>query len=215
VYRAKPTRTGHLALPRLAFEVVSESSLGHAGLKAAKLRARGIGRVFALHLRRKRVLEWSQAREAWVPLTAARIKDRALSVPLPVAALLESAKSDDSVARALLAKRNPVLEEARARDRADADRAGHARGLSEAVAAVLASRGIELARAEAARIRRERDPQTLDRWLDRAATCASVAELFARVNEPAAQPARRRTRAAASPRRRAARPGKARTTRRA
>jgi hypothetical protein len=84
--------------------------------------------------------------------------------------LIDSAKADDAVARALLAKRNPVLEAARAEDRAAAK--------IEALLVVLAARGVALAETDLAHVRGERDSERLDRWIARAATCTAAAELF-------------------------------------
>lgn len=50
---APDPRTGGRQLEQLAFEVVSTESLGHAGRKAAKLAARGVRRVFALHITKR------------------------------------------------------------------------------------------------------------------------------------------------------------------
>ena len=81
-----------------------------AARKADRLLERGVRRVFALDVGRKQVLE--RRGGTWEALGAdAFIEDRALSVGLPVRVLVEAAKVDDAVARALLAKKNPVLEE--------------------------------------------------------------------------------------------------------
>ena len=72
VYPAAPDpRTGRRQLEQLAFEIVSQQSLGYAGRKAAKLAGRGVRRVFAIHVERSRALEWSAERDAWRELDAA------------------------------------------------------------------------------------------------------------------------------------------------
>jgi hypothetical protein len=96
-------------------------------------------------------------------------------VPLPIEALIRNAKADDSVARALLAKSNPVLVQ----DRAEGEAEGRAKGKAEAVIVLLTARGIALDAATHERILGERDTQQLDRWIVRAATCATLAELWA------------------------------------
>jgi Uma2 family endonuclease len=174
--RARDPETGGRQLEHLAFEVVSTESLGHAGDKARSLAARGVRRVFAIDVERTRAFEWSRELGTWSILDGnAAITDPALAVPLPVRALLQAAGADDAVAAALLAKRNPVLEAALD----DAESRGEARGMARAVLAVLASRGLTLSPHEQEQLLRERDPARLTRWLTRAASCASAAELLA------------------------------------
>ena len=183
-----PTTEGR-QLEQLAFEVVSTQSLGDAGRKAAKLAGRGVRRVFAIDVVRSRALEWSTALGTWSVLeSTGHIEDPALAVPLPIEALIHNAKADDDVARALLAKRNPVLvqdrAEAKAEGHAEGKAEGHAEGKAEghtegqakAVIVLLTGRGIALDDATRERILGERDPQRLDRWILRAATCATLAE---------------------------------------
>src|SRR5688500_10188385 len=57
--------TGGRQLEHLAFEVVSKQSLGYVCRKASKLAARGVRRVFALYVERRRELVWSAADAAW------------------------------------------------------------------------------------------------------------------------------------------------------
>jgi Putative restriction endonuclease len=162
---------GGRQLEQLAFEIVSTESLGRAGRKAAKLSGRGVRRVFAIDVEQSRALEWSVALGAWCELDAAgHIDDPALAVPLPVDSMIHAARADDAVARALLAKRNPVLEVVRASDRAE--------GRAEALIAILAARGLSLDHAVRARILGERDLARLDRWIARALAGATTGELF-------------------------------------
>jgi hypothetical protein len=78
-----------------------------------------VRRVFAVDVERSRVLEWSTERGTWHELDpAGHIEDPALEVPLPIAAMIYAAKADDAVARALVARHNPVIEAVRAEDRA-------------------------------------------------------------------------------------------------
>ena len=112
--------TGRRRLEQLAFEIVSTESMSHATTKAAKLAGRGARRVFAIDIARGRLVEWSRAIETWsVVDMRGRIEDPAFAVPLPLKALLEAANPDDDVARALIAKRNPVIEAAMAEGRAE------------------------------------------------------------------------------------------------
>jgi Uma2 family endonuclease len=168
--RARDPRTGGRQLEHLAFEVVSTESLGDAGKKAAGLTGRGVRRVFAIDVKRRRVLEWTRGR--WAELDgAASISDPALVTSLPVQALLRDAEADYAVGRALVIKRNPAIEEARRESKAE--------GRAEAVIEVLASRGIVLSAQEQEQVRGERDLARLGRWLARVATCESAAELLA------------------------------------
>jgi hypothetical protein len=175
--------TGGRQLEQLAFEVASTESLGHAGHKAAKLVSRGVRRVFAIDVERGRALEWSAALARWSALDpGAQIEDPALAAPLPIEALVSAAKSDDAVARALLIKRNPVLEQVRMQDRAEGVAEGVAEGLvrgrADALLVMLDARGIALHGADRARILGQRDPDILARWIGRAATATSAADLF-------------------------------------
>jgi Uma2 family endonuclease len=176
--------TGGRQLDQLAFEIVSTESLRHATRKAAKLAARGVRRVFAIHVERSRVLEWSAESGTWRGLDpAGYIADAALEVPLPIAAMVDAARADDEVARALVARRNPVIEAVRAEDRAagkaEGDQEGFLRGKAEAVLAILATRRSTVGDTERIRILGENDLRQLDRWLVEAVTCADAAELFA------------------------------------
>jgi hypothetical protein len=189
VYPAAPDpETGGRQLEQLAFEVVSTQTLENASKKAAKLAARGVRRVFAIDVERARALEWSAARRTWRALDpAGQIADAALEVALPIAALIHSAKADDAVARALIAKRNPVIEELLAegvrRGKAEGMRRGKAegmrRGKAETVVAVLAARGVPLDRAQRDQILDEQDLVRLEHWLTRALACTSAADLLA------------------------------------
>lgn len=184
VYPEAPhPETGGRQLEHLAFEVVSTQGLKDAGDKAADLRARGVRRVFAIDVARSQALEWSAETAGWVALDpGGHIVDPALEVPLPIEAVIHSARADDAVARALIAKRNPVLEAKAERDRAAgvaSGRAeGHAEGKAEAVIMVLTARGLTLDHATRAQLLAERDPARLDHWIVRAMTCASAAELL-------------------------------------
>ncbi|HET7503335.1 MAG TPA: Uma2 family endonuclease [Kofleriaceae bacterium] len=178
--------TGGRQLEQLAFEVVSTQTLGNASIKAARLVARGVRRVFAIDVERSRALEWSAPLHSWRMLDpTGHIEDPTLDASLPIEALVRTARADDAVARALLIKRNPVLvqnrEEGRAEGReegrAEGREEGLARGKAEAVIVLLTTRGIAIDEAARARILAERDPHRLDRWIARAATCAMVSEV--------------------------------------
>ena len=132
---------------------------------------------------RQRALEWSVELQTFRMLDRdSVIEDDALAAPLPIEALVHAAKADDAVARALLAKQNPVLEAALASQRVEGKVAGLAEGkragLAEALIAVLQARQIALGQADEERIHAEEDAATLRRWLTGAATCKNARELF-------------------------------------
>jgi Uma2 family endonuclease len=189
--RARDPRTGGRQLEQIAFEVVSTETLGHAGRKAAKLVSRGVRRVFAIDVERSRGLEWSDALASWQMLDpGAALEDAVFAAPLPIDALVRAVEADDAVARALLIKQNPVIEQVRASDRAAGKQEGLAagkqlglseglaRGRAEAVVALLDARGVVLRASDRAQILGERDPEIIARWLLRAATAVRAAELF-------------------------------------
>jgi hypothetical protein len=174
---ARDPATGGRKTEELAFEIVSTERLGHAGQKAAKLIARGVRRVFAVDVERQRALEWSPALGTWAMLADAEtITDAVLAAPLAVADLVGAARSDDPVARALLAKQNPVLQEALDRRAEQGKVEGKIEGKVEALLTILSARGLVPTAPEHARLREGAD---VDRWLARAMTCARVADLFA------------------------------------
>jgi hypothetical protein len=185
--RARNPVTGGRQLEHLAFEIVSTESLGHASERAAALCKRGVRRVFAIDIVRVRALEWSSSLGTWSLLDRnSHIADAALAAPLPISALLSAATVDDAVARALIIKRNAVIEADRADSNARSLAEGLARGRiegliqhrAEVLFAVLAARGVSLDRLDRERIAAERDPEQLLDWLTRAATCTSAAEVF-------------------------------------
>lgn len=172
---ARDPNTGGRQLEQLVFEIASTEKLSHAGRKARKLTDRGVRRVFVVDLPHGRVSEWAAEVSDWRLLEHdASIEDLALAVPLSVAAIAHAAKVDDAVAQALLAKRNPVLEAALAARHGE----GRLEGKLESLHAVLAARQLLPNAEERSRLTTEATAANLDRWLARAATCRSVAELF-------------------------------------
>ena len=135
VYPEAPDpRTGGRQLEQLAFEVVSTESLSHASRKARKLTRRGVRRVFAIDIKRSRVLEWLAPLGAWQALAVrGHIEDAALALPLPIEAMLDAARADDALARALVARHNPVIEAVRAGDRAAGKAEGLRRGKAQGI----------------------------------------------------------------------------------
>jgi len=167
--------TGKRQLEQIAFEIVATQSLGAAAVKARKLSGRGVRRVFAIDVERSRAFEWSAEADGWSALDAAgRIVDPALAVPLPIEPLIHAARTNDAVASALIAQDNPVIAATRERDRAE----GKAEGKAEALLVLLTARGLAVDGELRDRIRHERDPARLERWIVRGATCATIGELL-------------------------------------
>lgn len=202
--RARDPATGRRQVAELAFEVVSTQSLANAADKARRLSARGVRRVFAIDVERNRVMEWSSGLEAWRLLDiAARIEDPVLAVGLAIEPLVKAAVMDDAIARALIAKNNPVIAAEKAASHSKGEEEGLARGLAKGLVKglaeglahgrqegvvdgvqrsllqLLAARGIALDEPDRARILEERDLQRLERWLARAVHGASLADVLA------------------------------------
>ena len=170
-------------LEELAFEVASKQALAVPTTKARKLVQRGVRRVFCVLVKQRRVLEWSRATDGWatVPETAV-IEDHCLVRPLPIAALLDAARTDNEVALALLVKRPPAIRDALSESRRQGVEEGLAEGARkakvEAILKVLQIRGLEVGPAVRAKLDASTDPAELDRWLERAIHVKSAAALI-------------------------------------
>ena len=173
--------TGGRQLEHLAFEVVATQTLPDAGRKAAELVRRGVRRVFAIDVERQRALEWSTATDAWRLLrNDDAIDDPCFALPLPLDALVGAADADDAVAKALLAKHNPVLAEALdARERYGRE-AGIEEGRLHTLVATLRARGLVTTAADEARVRREVDADELDACLVRGLSASTLDEVLGR-----------------------------------
>ena len=171
--------TGGRQLEALAFEVLDSQSLGDAGRKARSLVARGVRRVFAVDVRRKRVFEWSEATSEWSLIPSdGQIADELLRPPLEVTDLVSAARAEDAIARALLARRHPVFEAAMAARHADGVAVGRLEALRLALTRVLEGRGLLPTASEREQLERASEAD-LVRWLGAAAQCGSVAALIA------------------------------------
>ncbi len=155
-------RTGGRYLEELSFEVVNEQSARDIREKAEDLTARGVRRVIAVFVKTGKVSEWSPQKAAWKDLDRdATIDDPCLSRPVLVQALLDAAAADDAVARALLAKDNPVLAEARKASEqqgrndglAEGLAEGQKKGLQQGIEAACELLGLELGPEQHARLR--------------------------------------------------------------
>jgi hypothetical protein len=132
-------------LEELAFEVVNEQSLRDITEQAEDLIARGVRRVIAIFVKKGEVCEWSAKKGEWRKLDPeGELHDRTLARPLRVKDLLDAAEADNAVARALLAKNNPVLAEVTTRSRNDGLAQGRKEGLRRAIEVACDLLGIEL-----------------------------------------------------------------------
>ena len=189
--------TGGRQIEELAFEVLSTERLGHAAKKARALTARGVRRVFAIDVERKRALVWSATTNTWEILSLdSAIEDCALALPLPLRALVEAMSADDAVAQALLVKKNPVItralagaerkgkaegrREGKAEGRREGERKGALKGAIKTLLAVLEARGLKVRKKHETQIRSTDKEAVLAAWIVRAVTCASVDELLAK-----------------------------------
>ena len=170
--------TGGRKIEALAFEVVSTERLSHAATKARALIGRGVRRVFAIDVKRRRALEWSRGTDAWEILPKdGTIADETLVRPMSIPALVDATGADDEIAAALLAKKNPVLEGALADAEKRGEERGELRGKAVALVAILSARGLRVQKKAEERILAAADVE-LDAWLARATTCASVEDLL-------------------------------------
>jgi hypothetical protein len=105
-------------LEEISFEVKHRQSNADMMARARQLIGRGVRRVFAIHVREDEqgvikagpVREWLASEGCWLELhPEAEIEDECLVQPVMVKALIDATEADNQVARALLAKNNPVL----------------------------------------------------------------------------------------------------------
>ena len=131
----KNPKTGERYLEEVAFEVVHTQTARDIQVRAEDVTARGVRRFFAIFVKKGEVAEWSAKRGEMVALDPeGEIADRTLATPVRVRALLDAAEADNGVARALLAKNNPVLRVEQERARGEGLLEGVAKGLQEGVA---------------------------------------------------------------------------------
>ncbi|NUQ78906.1 MAG: Uma2 family endonuclease [Polyangiaceae bacterium] len=102
-----------------------------------------------------------------------------LKNPVPVLAMFDRGAAHEATLRNLLQRKgyeslDAVRAEGEARGRAE----GEARGRQDVLLGMLAARGLRVAKKAEERIRATIDKATLDGWVLRAITAASVAELF-------------------------------------
>lgn len=167
--------TGERHLEEMAFEVANAQRRGDLETRARLLSRRGVRRIFAVFVKEGTVEEWSRATESWQVLDAdGAIEDHCLSAPLAVRALLDAAAADLAVARALIARGNPVIEE-----HAQAHyRRGYLEAQRKTLHLLLAQRRLAPDPQQLARLEACDDPDRLDDWLRRAFTATHADEIF-------------------------------------
>jgi hypothetical protein len=184
---ARDPKTGGRQLEELAFEVCDSEREAHVTRKVKKLAKRGVRRLFYIDVEAHRLREWHHATSGWRPFDDDQeIVDRCFRVPIPAKALVDRVLADDTVARALLAANNRVIEQALSARERQGERRGERRGqrrgellsLSAAVLRVLDRRGVAIDDGARAQVLACDDRERLDAWLDRAVTAATSADVF-------------------------------------
>jgi hypothetical protein len=164
---ARDPRTGGRQLEELAFEIMSTETRTEAAHKADQLSKRGVRRVFAIDIVRKRAFEWSAALEDWSILASnGSIEDPALAVPLPIAALVDAANAETAMVHAFRERRHPEF----LAERADAQRTTLAKQLAQKFGPLPADATTRIASAPA---------EALERYLERVLTAATLADVLA------------------------------------
>lgn len=178
--KGKDPATGDRYLEEVAFEIVNTQSAASIRARAEDVTARGVRRFFAIFVKKGEVAEWSVEEHRFVPVDpSAEIRDPTLAVPLTVQALLDAAEADNGVARALLAKKNPVLLADRQKQIEKGVEKGILQGKIAALLAVLEARALPVSDEVRRTITACTSARTLDRWLKQAVTAASAAEAIA------------------------------------
>jgi Uma2 family endonuclease len=168
---ARDPVTGGRQLEDLAFEIVSTERLSHAAKKARTLKKRGVRRIFALDVERRRALEWSPEADSWEALPEdGVIEDRVFVRPLPLRPLIDASEIDDEAARALLAKGNPVLL-------AETDRVVVSRKI-DVLLLFFETKGMPVSDEARARLQAPKNEAEVDRWLAQAFDGARIEDLL-------------------------------------
>lgn len=183
--------TGGRQLEELAFEICSRQGLKIPTEKARELIRRGVRRVFCLVVpatevwntntgrsrrnQRSRLLEWAPEADGWSPVSEeSMIEDPCFVRPLPVRALFDASEAHEAVADALRMRGCRAFREEYEAGRAE----GKAEGMVASLLVVLEARGVAVTAEQKEHIGAMSDRETLDRWLRRAITAASLDEVW-------------------------------------
>jgi hypothetical protein len=163
--------TGERRLEELAFEVVYQQRRRELEVRARSLSERGVRRIFAVFVKEGTVEEWVPMTGTWRALESGSvIADRCLSEPIAVRALLDAAAADECVARTLVARRHPVIEQFGQSQKIEAK--------IEWLRLILAERGLEPNAQQRARMEACNDPGVLADWLRRALVATHADAVF-------------------------------------
>jgi len=165
--------TGGRYLEELSFEIVKEQNARVVSMKAAELIGRGVRRFFAINVKRREVREWVRIGESrWVFEVLEQdgvLEDPCFVRPIPIRALLDMKAARSEVVHALESRGEPEI--LALKERAEQE------GLRHALRKFLTKRFGPLDEATEARIAAA-TPDSLDVWLDKAATESSLASVF-------------------------------------
>jgi hypothetical protein len=171
--------TGERRLEEMAFEVAYQQRRTELETRARVLSGRGVRRVFAVFVKEGTVEEWSAVTETWRMLDAGDvIEDRCLSRPIAARALLDAAAADEAVARALVARQHPVIEQYAEARETRSYRRGKVEGQREALRMILAQRGLAPDGRQRGLMEDCDESDVLERWLRLAAMATHVDEIF-------------------------------------
>lgn len=183
--------TGQRYLEELSFEIFFKQSREYARERARDVVGSGVRRLFGIFVKERwpgsddagavdcTVAEWSAERDDWERLAPDHvITDPCLRTPVPVKALVDALASDNAAVRALIAKRNPELQEHTARACLEARREERLAAARDYVFRTLEYRKIALDEGQRARLLACDDLETLERWHFRAMEVGSAAELL-------------------------------------
>ncbi len=170
--------TGSRYLEELVVEVVHKRSAKETRARARGFAARGVRRQIGIFVRDKTVREWLAEKNDWgEPQDLRRsLRDPCLAVPMPLAALFDSALAKVAIARALEAKGDPVILEIKEKSEAR----GEARGvlaMRKSIVRVLDRRLESVPAFVRQRLEEIRSLERLEEILDQALTASSVDEL--------------------------------------
>lgn len=171
---AKDPKTGGRQLEEIAIEVLDTERLSHTTAKVEKFAARGVRRLFAIRVKNRKVYEWSKEHGDWEELEeGSAVTDRCFRVPVPITAFVDRVLADDTVARALLAANNRVLQAAIEQGTREGELAG-------ARAMLLTALGARapLTEAQRARVAACEDTAVLLQWLTRSVAGESNAVIL-------------------------------------
>ncbi|MEZ4294142.1 MAG: hypothetical protein R3B70_04130 [Polyangiaceae bacterium] len=183
----KDPATGERYLEEIAFEIANSQTGPQLKVRAEDVTSRGVRRFFAIFVKKRRIAEWSAEDGDFRDLDLdTKIEDPTLASPITVRSLLDAAAADDDVARALLHKKNPVLEAVQEQQLQKGIEEGLEQGVEQgilkgkasALLAVLSARGLAPTRAERQSITACTSARKLDRWLKKAAVATSVTEVL-------------------------------------